>query len=65
MKYKTDPLAQHQIDRLLRWQAKICTNLGIDSTKEEKKEAIKKIAILDRLIRKIDRSFFPSLESTK
>ena len=42
MKYKTDPLAQHQIDRLLRWQAKICTNLGIDSTKEEKKEAIKK-----------------------
>ena len=65
MKYKTDSLARHQIDRLLRIQATICTNLGIDSTKQEKKEADKKIAILDRMIRKIDRTFFPSLESTK
>ena len=65
MKYKTDFLTRHKIDRLLRIQANICTNLGIDSSKQERKEADKKIAILDRMIRKIDRTFFPSLESTK
>jgi hypothetical protein len=46
MRYKTDVLARHQIDRLLRIQATICTNLGIDSSKQERKEADKKIAIL-------------------
>ena len=65
MKYKEDWLARHQIDRLLRYQAKICVNLGIDSTKEEKKQADKKIAILDRMITKIDRQFFPSKEALK
>lgn len=65
MKYKDDLLARHQIDRLLRYQANICVNLGIDSTKEERKQADKKIAILDRMITKIDRHFFPSKEALK
>ena len=65
MKYKIDELARHQIDRLLRMQARVCSNLGIDSTKEEKDEAKKKIAVMDRMIYKIDRQFFPSRESLK
>lgn len=64
-KYKDDELARHQIDRLLKMQAKICVNLGIDSTKTERKEADKKIAILDRMITKIDRTFYPSKEALK
>ena len=58
-------LQRFQIDRLLRYQARICSNLGIDSTAEEKKQANKTIAVLDRMIRKIDRKFYPSLESLK
>jgi len=58
MSYLNNPLHQHQIDRLLKYQASICSNLGIDSTLEEKKTANKKIALLDRLIRKVDRKFF-------
>ena len=65
MKYKEDELARHQIDRLLKMQAKICVNLGIDSTKDELSEAKKKIAVMDRMIYKIDRQFFPSRESLK
>lgn len=37
---------------------KLCVNLGVDSTVDEKKTANKKIALLDRLIRKVDRKFF-------
>ena len=65
MPYIDNELVRHQIDRLLRMQMKLCVNLGIDSTVKEKKEVNKKIAIMDRMIRKADRSFFPSIDSTK
>ena len=65
MPYIDNELTRHQIDRLLRMQARLCVNLGIDSTVKEKKEANKKIAIMDRMIRKADRTFFPSIDSTK
>ncbi len=65
MPYIDNELTRHQIDRLLRMQARLCVNLGIDSSVKEKKEANKKIAIMDRMIRKADRTFFPSIDSTK
>jgi len=65
MPYIDNELIRHQIDRLLRMQAKLCVNLGIDSSVKEKKEVNKKIAIMDRMIRKADRTFFPSIDSTK
>ena len=65
MPYIDNELIRHQIDRLLRMQARLCVNLGIDSSVKEKKEANKKIAIMDRMIRKADRTFFPSIDSTK
>lgn len=65
MPYIDNELTRHQIDRLLRMQARLCVNLGIDSTVKEKKEVNKKIAIMDRMIRKADRTFFPSIDSTK
>ena len=65
MPYIDNELTRHQIDRLLRMQARLCVNLGIDSTVKEKKEVNKKIAIMDRMIRKADRTFFPSVDSTK
>tara|TARA_R110002124_G_scaffold115129_1_gene270850 strand:- start:33 stop:209 length:177 start_codon:yes stop_codon:yes gene_type:complete len=58
MSYLNNLLHRHQIDRLLKYQAIICSNLGVDSTLDEKKTANKKIALLDRLIRKVDRKFF-------
>ena len=65
MPYIDNELIRHQIDRLLRMQAKLCVNLGVDSSVKEKKEVNKKIAIMDRMIRKADRTFFPSIDSTK
>jgi len=65
MPYIDNELVRHQIDRLLKMQMKLCVNLGIDSTVKEKKEVNKKIAIMDRMIRKADRTFFPSIDSTK
>jgi len=65
MPYIDNELTRHQIDRLLRMQARLCVNLGIDSSVKEKKEVNKKIAIMDRMIRKADRTFFPSIDSTK
>jgi len=65
MPYIDNELIRHQIDRLLRMQARLCVNLGIDSSVKEKKEVNKKIAIMDRMIRKADRTFFPSIDSTK
>lgn len=58
MSYLNNLLHRHQIDRLLKIQMKLCVNLGVDSTVDEKKTANKKIALLDRLIRKVDRKFF-------
>lgn len=66
MRYKEDELARHQIDRLLKIQHKVTVeNIGIDASKQELKYINKVIGWSDRLIKRIDRDFYPSQEATK
>lgn len=66
MPYKDNDLARHQIDRLLRIQHKVTVdNIGIDASSQEIKKINKVIGWADRLIMKIDRTFYASRDATK
>jgi len=61
----TEQLKRHQIDRILRIQARMCSNLGKSSTKEERNAVKFRILKLDLLIKKVDKTFFEFIKDDK
>lgn len=60
MSYLDNPQERARIDKLLKIQAKANATLGINSTPSEVKNVLKIINKSDKLIRQIDKKFFPS-----
>jgi hypothetical protein len=60
MAYEDNEADRKRIDWLLRIQARSNSSLGVDSTPSEVKRVMKVINRSDRLIRSIDKKFFPT-----
>lgn len=60
MSYLDNEIHRARIDKLLHIQAKANATLGINSTPSEVKNVLKVISKSDRLIRQIDKKFFPT-----
>lgn len=58
-------LDQYQIDKILRLQCKLCSNMGIDSTKEERLLHKERLRRLDAMIEDIDPFFFDSIKEAE
>ena len=58
--YYSNPKVRKEIDELLFQNAKIQSNLGIDSTKQEKNEGHRKSKEISKQIKNLDRNFAKS-----
>jgi hypothetical protein len=65
VQYSEAEIKKIQIDRILRIQSRMCSNLGVSSTKEEKAAVKARIKRLDLLIKKIDKDFFEFIKEDK